>query len=73
MYTAKDLNNIPNSVKFFKYETAENSPDSNSGCGINVYYDGNFSLQIVGVYGMDSLYFRTKHANGFRKWIKIPT
>ena len=73
MYTAKDLNNIPNSVKFFKYETAENSPDSNSGCGINVYYDGNFSLQIVGVYGMDSLYFRTKNANEFRKWIKIPT
>lgn len=67
-YTASDLNNLPNEVRFFKYPTnTPNAPSLSAGVGIRMYYDTNFSAQIAAGYGEDPK-FRASVNGEFRAW-----
>ena len=67
-YTASDLNNLPNEVRFFKYPSnTPNAPSLSAGVGIRMYYDTNFSVQIAVAYGEDPK-FRASVNGEYRAW-----
>lgn len=71
-FVANDLNQVPSEVKFFKFANAKNAPELTAGIGIQLYYDGNFRLQIVTVYGSrNSLWIRQTSNGEFLAWTKI--
>lgn len=67
-YTASDLNNLPNEVRFFKYPSnTPNAPSLSAGVGIRMYYDTNFSVQIAVAYGEEPK-FRASVNGEYRAW-----
>ena len=67
-YTASDLNDLPSTVRFFKYPAnTPNAPTVSAGVGVRMYYDTNFSAQIAAGYGEDPK-FRTSVNGEFRDW-----
>ena len=67
-YMASDLNNLPDGVRFFKYQSnTQNAPSLSAGVGIRMYYDTNFSVQIAVAYG-ENPKFRSSVNGEYGDW-----